>query len=123
MNIAIGGIGLRLILDTIDENLIVKFKGALDHHTTEKAREKIDKWYFEKRKRNIIFDLRELNFMDSSGIGLIMGRYKTCKENRGEVFIVNSSSNLERILSMSGIYKIIKVYPSVDSILENTLER
>lgn len=120
--IGIGGMILRLILDTIDENLIIKFKGELDHHTTEKAREKIDKWYFEKRKRNIIFDLRELNFMDSSGIGLMMGRYKTCKENGGEVFIVNSSSNIERILRMSGIYKIIGVYPTVDSILENNLE-
>lgn len=60
--------------------------------------------------------------MDSSGIGLMMGRYKTCKENGGEVFIVNSSSNIERILRMSGIYKIIGVYPTVDSILENNLE-
>ena len=117
-----GGINLRLILDTIDENLIVKFKGELDHHTTEEARNKIDMWYFEKRKKNIIFDLRELNFMDSSGIGLIMGRYKTCKESGGEVFIVSSNSNVERILRMSGIYKIIRVYPTVDSILENSLE-
>lgn len=50
--IGIGGMILRLILDTIDENLIIKFKGELDHHTTEKAREKIDNGIL-KRGREI----------------------------------------------------------------------
>ncbi|WP_132995726.1 STAS domain-containing protein [Sporanaerobacter acetigenes] len=113
---------MRLILDTIEDILIIKFKGELDHHSTEEAREKIDIWYLDEGKKNIVFDLRELNFMDSSGIGLIMGRYKMCEENGGKVSIVSSSSNVIRILRMSGILKIIELYDSIENAINNSLE-
>lgn len=113
---------MQLLLDTIDENLIVKFKGELDHHGSEKAREKIDEWYYDKVKKNIIFDLRELKFMDSSGIGLVMARYKMCRENGGKVLIVNDNPNIQRILRMSGILKIIDVYSSIDNALKNSIK-
>lgn len=116
-----GGDFLQLILDTIDENLIVKFKGELDHHSSEASREKIDEWYYDKLKKNIVFDLRELNFMDSSGIGLLMARYKMCSENGGKVLIVNDNQNIQRILRMSGILKIIDVYSSIDDALKNSI--
>ena len=113
---------MQLSLNTIDENLIVKFKGELDHHSSEMAREKIDSWYYDKAKINIVFDLRELNFMDSSGIGLIMARYKMCNENGGKVSIANDNPNIQRILRMSGILKIIDVYSSVDKVLKNSIK-
>ncbi len=116
-----GGDFLQLFLNNIDENLIVKFKGELDHHGSEMAREKIDEWYYNKFNKNIIFDLRELGFMDSSGIGLVMARYKMCNDNGGKVLIVNDNPNIQRILSMSGILKIIDVYKSVDSALKNSI--
>ena len=112
---------MQLLLNNIDENLIVKFKGELDHHSSDMAREKIDEWYYDKLNKNIIFDLRELDFMDSSGIGLVMARYKMCSENGGKVLIVNDNPNIQRILRMSGILKIIDVYNSLDSALQNSI--
>lgn len=106
-------------MDVSRENLIVKLKGELDHHASKQVRKEIDNWYMNKRCRNIILDARDLSFMDSSGIGLIMGRYKMCKKNGGKICIVNERLDIERILKMAGILKIIKVYPSIDEALNN----
>jgi stage II sporulation protein AA (anti-sigma F factor antagonist) len=110
---------VQLLFDSFNEFLIIKFKGELDHHSTEEARKIIDDHYFKDNKKKVILDLRDVVFMDSSGIGLIMGRYKLFKESGGEVFIVSSNPYLDRILQMSGIFKIMKIYSSIDSAIDN----
>ncbi len=78
---------MRLSTNIVKDYLIVAFEGGeLDHHTTEEARMKIDSLYYDNNLSNMILDLRKLNFMDSSGIGLIMGRYRNCKERQGGIF-------------------------------------
>lgn len=103
-------------------NLIIHFYGELDHHLTEKARIKIDQKYIDNNLRNVILDLTQLSLMDSSGIGLIMGRYKNTKERNGKVLIISSNTYIDRIIKMSGLLKIIEVYPNIEKALEN-LER
>ncbi len=112
-----GGDILKLLMDVNKDFLIVKLKGELDHHASKQGREKIDSLYKEERCKNIILDVRNLNFMDSSGIGLIMGRYKVCKENGGNICVVNEGEDVERILKLAGILKIIKMYSSIDEAL------
>lgn len=114
-----GGDILNLTLEKLDKNLLVQFKGELDHHSTEETRRKIDQLYFDQRMKNIILDLRGLTFMDSSGIGLIMGRYKNCVEKKGSIVIINDNSYVDKILKMSGLLKIINVYPSIEAATEN----
>lgn len=109
-------------MDTYDEFLIVKLKGELDHHGAKQGRAKIDSLFKQERCKSIILDLRDLSFMDSSGIGLIMGRYKLCKENGGNLCLVNEKEDVERILKLAGIFKIIKVYSSIDEALINIKE-
>jgi len=104
--------------DMVGSQLIVKLSGELDHHTSESLRNKIDQHYSAHNLSNIIFDLTDLKFMDSSGIGLIMGRYKMCKERNGSVSIVSTSPYINRILKMSGIYKIIKVFSTLDDAIK-----
>ncbi len=104
--------------DIVDSQLIVKLSGELDHHTSESLRKKIDQCYNSRNLSSIIFDLRDLKFMDSSGIGLIMGRYKICKEKSGNVSIVSTSPYINRILKMSGIYKIIRVFSTIDDAIK-----
>ena len=101
-------------LEVKNQNLIVYFYGELDHHITEKARQKIDQKYKENNLLNIILDLTELSLMDSSGIGLVMGRYKKEIEKKGKVFIISSNVYIDRIIRMSGLLKIIDVYPSLE---------
>lgn len=115
----LGGIILQINFDSINQNLIVYFKGELDHHTAEEIRKEIDKIYFEKRYKNIILNLNNLNFMDSSGIGLLMGRFKLVSQNNGKLCITNVSPRVEKILKMSGILKIVDIYSDVKSASDN----
>jgi len=110
---------LYLSVEKHKNNLLVQFKGELDHHTTENVRQKIDQQYFDQRLKNIILDLRGLTFMDSSGIGLIMGRYRNCIEKNGIVAIISDNSYVDKMLNMSGLLKIIKVYKTIESATEN----
>lgn len=110
---------MYLSVEKHKNNLLVQFKGELDHHTTENVRQKIDNQYFDQRLKNIILDLRGLTFMDSSGIGLIMGRYRNCIEKDGLVAIVSDNSYVDKMLKMSGLLKIIQVYTTIESAMEN----
>ena len=103
-------------------NLIIRFYGELDHHITEKARLSIDQKYQESGLKNIVMDLTQLTLMDSSGIGLIMGRYKNVAERNGKVLIISSNVYIDRIIKMSGLLKIIEVFPNLEIALEK-LER
>lgn len=95
-----------------EENLLVNFSGELDHHTAKYVREKIDEAYESKNVKHIVIDLNELNFMDSSGIGLLMGRYKIVSKNNGSLSLTNVSSRVEKILKMSGVLKIVNILDS-----------
>ncbi len=106
-------------MDILKNYLIVKLKGELDHHTSEDVRKKIDQQYYNNNLMNIILDLRGLSFMDSSGIGLIIGRYRNCKERKGRVFIVSTNPYIDRILKMSGLLKIINIYSSIDEAIKD----
>lgn len=110
---------LKISLKTRDKILIVSFNGELDHHSAEEIRKEIDKVYFENRFRSIVLDLKNLNFMDSSGIGLIMGRYKNVSNNDGKIYLINVSSRVEKILRMSGILKIVQIYDKIEDVPDN----
>lgn len=105
-----------------DNNLIIHFYGELDHHITEKARLLIDKKYDDKNIKNMVLDLTQLSLMDSSGIGLIMGRYKNTVEKKGKLLLISSNIYVDRIIRMSGLTKIIEVYKTVEEALQK-LER
>ncbi|WP_425446077.1 anti-sigma F factor antagonist [Dethiothermospora halolimnae] len=110
---------MKLNFRISDEILVVSFNGELDHHTAKDAREEIDDVYNMKRLKHIVLDLKGLNFMDSSGIGLIMGRYKNVNINGGKVVLINVSDRVKKILKMSGILKIVQVYKDEFEALDN----
>ncbi|MCL2859886.1 MAG: anti-sigma factor antagonist [Oscillospiraceae bacterium] len=81
----------------------------IDHHTTEKIRRRADYEIQRYMPRKAIFDFSSVSFMDSAGIGLIIGRYKLLSMLGGELEIVNVKPNVEKILHISGILKIISI--------------
>ena len=101
------------------ENLIVRISGELDHHTATTLKEETDKNITEEIK-NIIFDLSSLVFMDSSGIGFLMARYKKVSQKGGVAVIVSPTPQVKRILEMSGIMTIIKIAPDMKKALKIT---
>ncbi|WP_058485811.1 anti-sigma F factor antagonist [Defluviitalea phaphyphila] len=100
-------------------NLIVKIYGEIDHHTSETIREKLDKEFKKQNVKNIIFDFSEIQFMDSSGIGVIMGRYKNAKERGGKIGVFNLQPQVERVFKLSGLHKIINQYNSLDEAISS----
>lgn len=98
--------------------LIASITGELDHHSAEYIRQKIDTEMIKATTKNIIFDFSKVNFMDSSGIGVIMGRYKNIQKLNGGTAIVNASTQIKRIFEMSGLLKIIPVYDTMDEALD-----
>lgn len=96
-----------------NRTLILKIQGEIDHHTCEQIKKEADYEIQKNSPKKLIFDLKEVNFMDSSGIGLVIGRYKYLLRIGGSTEIVNVNKEVKRILDMSGIFKIIPIYEEV----------
>ena len=95
----------------VEENCLTIFlPGELDHHNAEEIRKGSDKLIEENHIKCVIFDIQETNFMDSSGIGVIMGRYKLVYLLGGEVWAGHANERMKKILTMSGVTKIIQIY-------------
>lgn len=97
--------------------LLVKVKGELDHHLAEKIKTAVDDMIRSTNAVNIIFDFSELVFMDSSGLGVIMGRYKKVRTLGGRVVVYGVNAVVLRIMEMSGMDKIIKLAPTYEKAL------
>lgn len=98
--------------------LVIKPDTELDQHTAEKIRTGADKLLKKTGLQNVVFDMRNVKFMDSSGIGVIMGRYRTVCAIGGNVAVFGMSPYVERIISMSGILDIVKVTKKMQDALE-----
>ncbi len=88
--------------------LIVKLDGEVDHSVSSETREIIDAMIERERKSVVVFDLKKVDFMDSAGIGLIMGRYKKVKSMGGVVYVKNVANSVDKILTISGIYNLVR---------------
>lgn len=105
---------MQIILMGEKKTLLVKVTGELDHHMAEKLKTSVDEKIRSTNAINVIFDFTELSFMDSSGLGVIMGRYKKIRTLGGKVIIYGVNAGILRIMEMSGIDKIIKISPSYE---------
>ncbi len=91
-----------------ENTIVVALNGELDHHNAVDVREKLDAYIFSGKVKNIIFDFQNTTFMDSSGIGVILGRHRLLKGVGGVIGVANVNKSVERILTISGLYKIVE---------------
>lgn len=89
--------------------LKLKIIGEIDHHSARCVREKADKEIFLYRPQMLELDLSEVNFMDSSGLGIIMGRRECAASVGCEMRLINPCRRVERILSLAGIERLIEI--------------
>ena len=89
--------------------LTVLLPEEIDHHNAEQIRREADYLIQMKKIRTLIFDFSQTEFMDSSGIGMIIGRYKMVRFLGGLVKAVHVGARMQRILQMSGIYRFIDI--------------
>jgi stage II sporulation protein AA (anti-sigma F factor antagonist) len=110
---------VSLVIDMEAKNFVlcVRLKGELDHHTAEKLKKRAIDAIEKHSIKHIILNLQDLTFMDSSGIGVILGRYKQIKNNQGEMVVCAISPSIKRLFEMSGLFKIIKLELSEENAL------
>lgn len=92
-----------------DRILTLTVHGDIDHHSAKELRETIDAALFYHRPQTLRLVLSEVSFMDSSGLGLILGRYTRMKELGGEMVLVTPTRQIMKILTLAGIEKTLTV--------------
>jgi len=101
-----------------ESTLLVYISGDFDMAVSDNVRFHIDERLDEGRVKNIILDLKGVTFIDSSGLGVILGRYKRIGLTGGKMSIVGPQPPVQRILELSGVMKIIKCYEAEEEALQ-----
>ena len=99
----------KIKMKTEGQTLRVSLACELDHHSAKAIREKVDKRLEEGGVRRLVLDFSGVGFMDSSGIGLIIGRAAKAELHGARVEVIGLGGNLKRIVCMSGIERIPNV--------------
>ena len=111
------------LCEVIGETLVVRLPEELDHHTAGLIKEDTEELFLQKRIRNVIFDYQQTLFMDSSGIGLVMGRYREVRYLNGNVYIVGVQNKIGRILEISGLYRVAIQAGNIEAALQDIQNR
>ena len=90
--------------------LFIQLPEEIDHHQTPALASRIDEVLLNGTADKIVFDFSKTSFMDSSGIGLLIGRYRKIQSFGGMVYVQNVSAHMNRILQLSGVQKFIRKY-------------
>ena len=96
-----------------NKTLFVRLSGDIDHHSAKYIREDIDKELYKYQPETMIIDLSSVEFMDSSGLGLILGRYTKINMLGGILKVANPSEKIEEILLLAGVDKLIPIEKGV----------
>ena len=94
---------------TVGEKMIIYIPREVDHCFADEIRDMVDRKLQLENIQYLEFDFKNTEFMDSSGIGLLMGRYKLMRAIGGRVSIVHTKERIRKILILSGIHKIIPI--------------
>lgn len=89
--------------------LVIYIPRELDHHEASRVKMEADMMIDAYHVRKLIFDFSQTEFMDSSGIGVIIGRCRNLRYSGGEVCAVNLNGRIEKIFRVSGLHTLIKV--------------
>lgn len=110
------------VCDSTDKSLTIYVRGEIDHHSAVAIRNGIDALLFEKRPTQLRLDLSAVGFMDSSGLGLIMGRLSVMKELGGHLLIINPSRETQSILSLAGMERLVPIAYTKDTSNDSTIQ-
>ena len=96
----------------IDSCLLIRLPEEIDHHGAGAICERADRYLVREEVRDVVFDFGRTRFMDSSGIGIVMGRYRKISCFGGKVYAIHVYRQIERIFRLSGLNKILEVLES-----------
>ena len=90
------------------QTLFVHIDQDIDHSACLHMKDQLDELLRDASLKRLVFDLSNVDFMDSSGIGFIIGRYKLMSKRGGSVAVINADARMNRIFEMSGLYQIVE---------------
>jgi len=96
------------------QRLMVRLAGELDHFCAQTVRRELDALLADQTVKQMVLDFTALQFMDSSGIGVLLGRYRLLRERGGELAVIHMNSHVGRIFHMSGLGRVIPVLDAPD---------
>ena len=100
---------MEAVFQISDDILIASIKGEIDHHGAAPLRSSIDESMKAFACKNLILDFSDVEMMDSSGSGVVLGRYKKLKKTGGTLCISGCSEHIERVLDMAGVFSLIRM--------------
>lgn len=92
-----------------NDKLYIALSGEIDHHSIKEIRDKIDNTILTHVPKELYLDLEQIDFMDSSGLGLVLGRMRIINSIGGKLFVQNPSSRIFTILHLAGVDKLLQV--------------
>ncbi|HHT42725.1 MAG TPA: anti-sigma factor antagonist [Firmicutes bacterium] len=110
---------MQYSFETVGQALIATLRGELDLHTSPQFKEQLAKHFTTHPQiKYLIMDVRDLQFIDSSGLGVILGRYRALEERGGQLYFVQANPHIKRVLQMSGFLKISEFADSTTAVLK-----
>ncbi|HOB12591.1 MAG TPA: anti-sigma F factor antagonist [Syntrophomonadaceae bacterium] len=103
----------------VRDTLVVRISGELDMLVADQLRQAIDQRLDAASIRTLVLNLEKVTFIDSSGLGVIIGRYKKVSAQQGRMYIVGACTSVEKILHFSGIDKLVPLYRSEKDVVSN----
>ena len=100
---------MKLNMQFDGQTQYVGIDGELDHHNVTSIRNSVDDAIYVNRPKSLCIDFKKVSFMDSSGVGFIMGRYKKLSQTGGSVNLMGVSEKTAEIFKMSGISKYVNM--------------
>ncbi|HHW45856.1 MAG TPA: anti-sigma factor antagonist [Clostridiales bacterium] len=96
-------------IEVCGEVVTAYLQGELDHHTAREMREEIDAAIDRNMPTLLVLDFKDITFMDSSGIGLVMGRYRKLQQIKAELHITNTSPHIYKVMKLAGLERLAKI--------------
>lgn len=95
--------------EIIDHYLMIRLPEEIDHLCSSEISRRADHMILDHEVNNVVFDFSDTKFMDSSGIGVLAGRYRKISCFGGKVYVIHADSRIRRILNMSGLSKLVEI--------------
>lgn len=90
------------------QRITVQLSGELDHHSANQVREALDALIKDPTVMELVLDMHAVQFMDSSGLGMVLGRYRILTERGGRLLLSSVPVPIDRIFRMSGLYSLVE---------------
>ncbi len=111
---------MELSFSKKNKTVIIMVSGEIDHHTSKELRWQTESAYIDMSVKNIIFHFENVTFMDSSGIGMLIGRYKQLQSIGGKISVVSANEKITEIMKFSGVSKLIPLFDTMEDAFSYT---